>query len=175
MKYVSQCTQQLSPGCTTTSECLCVPAPPRKTIRVVEQTNKWASRPSCRAVDKVCVVTVVSPSQRSIFPLSAPSAWEIRCDQRRRRERQRAASPSRAPGVVRPPPSVCRAPRAALEGRTVPLGAVLCGSGRPLGATEGGGRGTTTRPASVCKRCNHGAWEGKAPSYPRKNQIILPP
>lgn len=78
--------------------------------------------------------------------------------------------------MVRPPPSsVCRAPRAALEGRTVPLGAVLCGSGRPLGATEGGGRGTTTRPASVCKRCNHGAWEGKAPSYPRKNQIILPP
>jgi hypothetical protein len=77
--------------------------------------------------------------------------------------------------VVRPPPSsVCRAPRAALEGRTVPLGAVLCGSGWPLSATEGGGRGTTTRPTSVCKRCNHGAWGGKSPSYPRKNQIIPP-
>lgn len=155
MKYVSQCTQQLSPRCTTTSECLCVPAPPSKTIRVsgVEQTNKWASRPSCRAVDKVCVVTVVSPSQRSIFPLSAPSAWEIRCDQRRRRERQRAAVSSQPKQGPRrgPPPSILRLPCASCRSG----GTNRSPRGRPLSlrvaSQRHGGRGKgDDNPASVC-------------------------
>jgi hypothetical protein len=149
MKYVSQCTRQLSPGCMTTSECLCVPAPPSKTIRVVEQTNKWASRPSRRAVDKVCVVTVVSPSQRSISPspLRRPGRLGATRDGA---VRGRGSQPKQGPRRG-PPPSILRLPCASCRSG----GTNRSPRGRPLwlrvASQRHGGRGKgDDNPANVC-------------------------